>query len=590
LRAYEPVIRYTKGELFFPTAVGPYVENCSLWSAGPKGDLSEIVAPGKLTLGRLSAEGVRRRDRALFLRFVEEPLGHAEYLRWRMLPRERLSASGRFTTAGMLGRLLDAGVRGSLLLRGKVPAGVAAAAETTYRERLESGRFTYYGRVVRDGGYVCLQYWFFYAMNDWRSTFAGINDHEGDWEMITIYLAECPDDPPRPVWVAFSSHDYHGDDLRRRLDDPELQREHDRVVAFAGAGSHSGAFIPGDYVVLVDPPRIQPVMWFLRKLRRLLAPWRHFTGGSPGVGLPFVDYARGDGVGIGPGQSAEWSPVLIDDETPWVRDYRGLWGLDTRDRFGGERAPAGPRYERDGSVRSSWANPLGWAGLLKVAPDEDEVGLPLAERISALEREISGLDAKIDDARIELRGLRAQARSLRTSDHARALAESREGDLAEREASVNEMFAARTALIEERRAHMATLSEGLPQEGPQAHIRKAHRPYVDEQDRRTRFLKLWAAVSTPLLLSSAILILVVSPLAFIIDIAILGCVFTGFEAIARRRFLSFLASLALLAAVVALAVGLILLFLSHWRIALSVLIGAAALALLIANLRTMRQR
>ncbi len=218
------------------------------------------------------------------------------------LPRERLSANGRFTTSGLFGRLLDAGVRASLLLRGKVPAGVAAAAETTYRELLESERFTYYGRVIREGGYVCLQYWFFYAMNDWRSTFAGINDHEGDWEMITIYLADACDGPPRPVWVAFSSHDYHGDDLRRRWDDPELRREDDRVVAFAGAGSHSGAFIPGDYVVLVDPPRLQPAMRFLRRLRRLLAPWRHYTGGSPGVGLPFVDYARGDGVAIGPGQ------------------------------------------------------------------------------------------------------------------------------------------------------------------------------------------------------------------------------------------------------------------------------------------------
>ena len=216
LRAYEPVIRFTKGELFFPTAVGPYVSRCSLWAAGPTGDASLIVAAGELTLERLSAEGIRHRDRRLFLRFVEEPLDRAKYVRWRLLPRERLSASGRFTTAGLLGRLIDAGVRASLLLRGKVPAGVAAAAETTYRERLESDRFTYYGRVIRDGGYVCLQYWFFYAMNDWRSTFAGINDHEGDWEMITIYLAEQADAAPKPMWVAFSSHDYHGDDLRRR--------------------------------------------------------------------------------------------------------------------------------------------------------------------------------------------------------------------------------------------------------------------------------------------------------------------------------------------------------------------------------------
>ena len=35
--------------------------------------------------------------------------------------------------------------------------------------------------------------------------------------------------------------------------------------------------------------------------------------------------------------------------------------------------------------------------------------------------------------------------------------------------------------------------------------------------------------------------------------------------------------------------GLILLFLTHWRIALSLLIGVAALALLIANMKAMRR-
>jgi hypothetical protein len=590
LRAHEPVVRYTKGELFFPTAVGPYVAQSSLWAAGPKGEPEELVPAGELTLERLSAEAVRHRDRALFLRFVAEPLNHAEYVRWRMLPRERLSATARFTTSGMAGRVIDAGMRASLLLRGKVPAGVAAAAETTYRERLESDRFTYYGRVVREGGYACLQYWFFYAMNDWRSTFAGINDHEADWEMITIYLAEREDGSLRPAWVAFSSHDYRGDDLRRRWDDPELRWEGDRVVTFAGAGSHSGAFIQGDYVVLVDPVRIQPVIRALRRLRRLLAPWRHYTGDSPGVGLPFVDYARGDGTAIGPGQKAEWSPVLIDDETRWVRDFRGLWGLDTRDRFGGERAPAGPRYERDGSVRTSWANPLGWAGLLKVPPDEAEFARPLAHRVSSLDQEIGELDASIDAGRAELRGLRLQARSLTSHDYARSLGERREAELAEREAAVNELIATRTALVEERRAHLETIADGLPPEAPQAHVRKPHRPYLDEQDRRTRFLKLWAAVSTPLLLSSTILILLVSPLALGVDIVVLALVFSGFEAIARRRFISFLGSLVLFVVVVALGIGLVILFVKHWRTALSLVIGFAALALLVANLRTLRQR
>jgi hypothetical protein len=35
----------------------------------------------------------------------------------------------------------------------------------------------------------------FYPFNNWRSGFFGVNDHEADWEMISIY---CSEDEPRP--------------------------------------------------------------------------------------------------------------------------------------------------------------------------------------------------------------------------------------------------------------------------------------------------------------------------------------------------------------------------------------------------------
>ncbi|HSO99529.1 MAG TPA: hypothetical protein VLP43_11300 [Solirubrobacteraceae bacterium] len=592
LRTYEPVLRYTRGELFLPTAVGPYVARCGLWSGVHGESQTPLVEPGAMTLDRLSAEGVRHRDRPLFLRFVETPFERSAYLSWRKLRGGRLTGAPRFTTTGVFGRLLDAGVRASLLLRGKVPAGVTAAAETAYRQQLEADRFTYYGRVIREGGYVCLQYWFFYAMNDWRSTFGGINDHEADWEMITIYLADPSDAPPRPAWVAFSSHDYQGDDLRRRWDDPELQREGTHPVVFAGAGSHSGAFMPGDYVVSVDPSPLRSVVGVLRKVRRFLAPWRHYTGESTSLGIPFVDYARGDGVAIGPGHEREWSPVVIDDETPWVRDYRGLWGLDTRDRFGGERAPSGPRYERNGSVRTSWANPLGWAGLLKVPPEDDDQQLveALHGRLAALDQELRERDAAIGAEQGALRTLRAEVRSLRSSERARHLSEARSAELVKREEALNQTIATRTALAEERGAHLATIHHPPPPEPPQAHIRKPHRPHTEEQERRMRFLKLWAAVSTPLLLASVIVVLVISPLAFLTTIAALFVIFSGVEAIARRRLLSFLASTALLLVGIVLLAGLVLLLLNHWRTAVAVLVGIAALALLAANFQELRRR
>jgi hypothetical protein len=589
LRAHEPVLRYTRGELFLPTAVEPYVEQCSLWIGVQGGDQTLLVAPGEMTVERLTHEGLEHRGRPLFLRFVQRPLDRQEFRRWRRLPRERLSSVGRFTTTGLFGRLIDAVLRASLLLRGKVPAGLAASAETTYRERLDSARFTYYGRVVREGGYVCLQYWFFYAMNDWRSTFAGINDHEADWEMVTVYLAEHEDGRVRPNWVAFSSHDYHGDDLRRRWDDPELTREGEHPVVFAGAGSHSGAFVAGDYVITVDPPRVGPLIDGLRRLSRWLAPWRREEGRESGLGIPFVDYARGDGATVGAGHDREWTPVLIDDETPWVRDYRGLWGLDTRDRFGGERAPSGPRYERDGTVRTSWANPLGWAGLLKVAPDDGEVRAALEVRVGQLDHEVAQLDAAIEVGRSELRGLRAQAESLRADDYARTLAREREAKVARCETELNQRIAARTTLAEERRVHVDTLSRPRAPDAPQAHLTRRHLPHVQEQERRTRFLRFWASISAPLVLGSIIVVLVASPLTSIATIGVLVALFASVEAIARRRLLSLVASTVLLVVAIVLVAGLIVLFLRHWRIALSIVLGMAAVTLLVGNIRDLRR-
>ena len=205
----------------------------------------------------------------------------------------------------MFGRLVDAGLRASLLLRGKVAAGLAAAAEITYREHLEADRFTYYGRVFREGGYVCLQYWFFYAMNDWRSTFAGINDHEADWEMVTVYLAEGPTARRAGVGRLLRRTTYEGDDLRRRWDDPDLPREGDHPVVFAGRRL---ALRRLRLRRLRDLGRSAPASAAdpgpSAARQRLLAAWRRGANAhSSGFGIPFVDYARGDGGAIGPGRS-----------------------------------------------------------------------------------------------------------------------------------------------------------------------------------------------------------------------------------------------------------------------------------------------
>jgi hypothetical protein len=68
LRAYEPVLRFTEGELFRPIPVGPYVAQCSLWSDGSENSAAPLVLSGRLTLERLGDLGERFRDRRLYLR------------------------------------------------------------------------------------------------------------------------------------------------------------------------------------------------------------------------------------------------------------------------------------------------------------------------------------------------------------------------------------------------------------------------------------------------------------------------------------------------------------------------------------------
>ena len=62
LRRYEPVIRYTRGEFFFPMAVDPYLRECDLWAEQPDGDRRLLVPHGQLTIDDLGAWQSRAAD------------------------------------------------------------------------------------------------------------------------------------------------------------------------------------------------------------------------------------------------------------------------------------------------------------------------------------------------------------------------------------------------------------------------------------------------------------------------------------------------------------------------------------------------
>jgi hypothetical protein len=589
LREYEPIIYYTSGEMFYPRAVDEYVRHSSLWEADPRGKARQLVAEGGLTLEDLARFDQVPADHALFLRFVPEPLRPLEYQQWLSRPgRVRFREPGRLARVPLLSRIGDAFFDLSLAVRGVVPGGTAAAAEVRMREvDKRDGRNVYYGRVVEQGGWIILHYLFFYPMNNWRSGFFGVNDHEADWEQVFVYLYRADDGELKPHWVAYASHDFHGDDLRRRWDDPTLVKEGSHPVIYAGAGSHASYYQPGDYIMGIEPKWITPLKDAFNSFRRF---WVETLKQGENeefvekVGelftIPFVDYARGDGVAIGPHKSATWSPVLISESQGWVSQYRGLWGLDTRDRMGGERAPAGPMYERSGAIRKSWYDPLGWAGLDKLFPPSD---LPeeIDERIAAVQDKLEALDERTAADRERLRVLALDLESLRAAEHFSGVYEVKEKELQAAQLEFQDLVRRQVELTETRNAlfqYRRRVQAG-DLGPPAAHIHRAHHP--TEPIDHHRVLEIWAAISGAVALLAFGYLVIYRPDYWILMAIVVALVFGFIDALARGNSDRYLVGVAVALAVV----NAIILFIEFWQIALILPLVFLVIFMLRDNLR-----
>jgi hypothetical protein len=183
----------------------------------------------------------------------------------------------------------------------------------------------YYYHVMHNRGYLVIQYWFFYAYNDWGTSHGGINDHEGDWEAVFVFLQG-----DAPAYVAYSAHigapEWHA------WDDPALEKRfRNHPVVYVGCGSHANYFQPGAHAM--DP-------------------------------LPVQDYAEGNSaVAIGPGTEIPWGRPVDLERQPWALNYAGAWGALVK-KWGAEwlvpgaQAPVGPAWHLP-----QWETPVAWAGI-----------------------------------------------------------------------------------------------------------------------------------------------------------------------------------------------------------------------------------
>jgi hypothetical protein len=306
---------------------------------------------------------------------------------------------------------------------------IAQEAYAQYAKILEKEpQPLYYGRVVREtdkqkNQWTILQYHFFYAFNDWRLAANGINHHEGDWEMVAVYLKN-----DSPYAALLSQHGVGYIEKWKttiKVADP-TGNETTHPVIYVALGSHANYSKPG--VVrspsLFKPGTLQRVLFLVDSLIHFL-----FLLFNPDqktrqaalaeiqtqrvnffaddsfihkrektdqyvVRLP-MEIASGDGFRVGAhGEHAregwlksgrylkrvmsqrkttkpavkEWRRELLNSKRDWVQ-YKGLWGV--KSWLSDESGPPGPKWDRPKKnqvgvkKRIRWDKPLDWLAELE---------------------------------------------------------------------------------------------------------------------------------------------------------------------------------------------------------------------------------
>jgi hypothetical protein len=510
LQKYEPVLRFAKSERFFPMAVEPYLERCSIFPSGPQGVvglLAHLNEPLITSIGRL-------RSGEYYLRFVNDPLIDSDiWVWWGGLSAAALGLGWFMAGWGGVGIVIGLSLIAALIifiqaspLRLRIfPAilstlfffaleaapiwffltphsfvsvqveylvlfpiyvlalfylsvrtmkfifdhiipelpgvvldmlsraneSVARKSYHQYAEMSEEERQpVYYGQVVsrqdeEANDWKILQYHFFYAFNDWRLAANGVNHHEGDWEMVAVYLKN-----EAPYAMLFSQHGSGAMELWSSVHHVKDQdgNETTHPLVYAALGSHANYSRPETIRMhhLVNEGFVQRFLYWtdglIHFLFMLINPSQkerqialHELAMHPAtalteetfaqlrdeqdhyvVSLP-MEIATGDGLRIGVDgdrrheevdrsssylrrvmsnrsvthpPSSEWKQVLLTPELDWVQ-YQGLWGV--KSRLADESGPPGPKWRRPDKFftihpRTRWESPLEWLRELEGRP------------------------------------------------------------------------------------------------------------------------------------------------------------------------------------------------------------------------------
>ncbi len=213
-----------------------------------------------------------------------------------------------------------------------IPTGLLALPEKIHkraRDKYEPYRDwrefppVYHYHICQDSPYTVLQYWFLYAYNDW-GYHGGLNDHEGDWEAVFVFL----DQKQQPQRVAYSRHIkvpvlFEPDTAEWS----EVVKGGSHPTVYVGCGSHAS-----------------------------------YTKAGRDRILGWLDCHEGDGLQIGPDTAQPWGRPIRLSNKAWNSQFPGNWGALIR-QWGllvkpSTEGPTGPARKGD-----KWEKPAKWANI-----------------------------------------------------------------------------------------------------------------------------------------------------------------------------------------------------------------------------------
>jgi hypothetical protein len=242
-------------------------------------------------------------------------------------------------------------------------------------------------------------------------------------------------------------------------------------------------------------------------------------------------------------------------------------------------------YNRGGSPRESWYDPLRFSGLDKEPTPPEAIGL-LKKNCSRIEERQHELQILIAERQVQLQALGVETRGLEGNPHL----VSRHRELTEKGAQLQNELSGLRKEFSENEAVLAALSQKLAllragrKPDPRAHIHKLGQPVTPREVRFNRAAEAWGAISLSVILFGIVTILVLARGYIWVGLLVMVVAFIVIESILRAEYARTITGIASILAVVTA----ILLIGHYWLWIIVVLLASLAVFLMVQKIRELR--